>query len=296
MPSKSGSIMSSTTASGRCRFAVATALAAVQRDLDVPALVAQRHPQQLGDVLLVVDDQHAQGSAVGPGELGSCALHGTTLDACHGAESMSRLCVSCERRRRRRPESRTSQSQDRHRFVAHHEGMNDLPPELAVPGSRQTRRHADPGDPCRQSDARRLPPGPTARPGETPASQRLRGPAVVLPRPDRRRPGLGHPRRPRRRGPGQRRRRGRRRASVPVRAGSSAAGPAHRPGMTDGRGQDRIEGLAGAPAARASASGPGASRRPPAADSADAVAFQVARRTSGQGSRAIHDVLRCCIA
>jgi hypothetical protein len=36
--------------------------------LDVPALVAQRHLEELGDVDLVVDDEDAQGGSVGTGQ------------------------------------------------------------------------------------------------------------------------------------------------------------------------------------------------------------------------------------
>ena len=61
--------MSSTTASGRRSAASLTAGAAGVRHPHLPALVAQRHGQQLGDVDLVVDDEHADRRAVGPGEL-----------------------------------------------------------------------------------------------------------------------------------------------------------------------------------------------------------------------------------
>ena len=93
---------------GAAACAVDDRLGAGERDLDLPALVAQRHPQQLGDVLLVVDDQHAQGAAVGAGEVGSARSSWAHSGACAADESMSSLCVSCER---------LAASWTRHRFV-----------------------------------------------------------------------------------------------------------------------------------------------------------------------------------
>ncbi len=52
---------SSTTASGRNSRATLTAHGAVGRGADLPALVAQRHRQQVGERRLVVDDEHADG-------------------------------------------------------------------------------------------------------------------------------------------------------------------------------------------------------------------------------------------
>ena len=59
--------MSRTTASGRNSLAARTALVPVCAARTSPALVAQRHRDQLGDVHLVVDDEDAQRGSVGPG-------------------------------------------------------------------------------------------------------------------------------------------------------------------------------------------------------------------------------------
>ena len=67
--------MSSTTASGRKSRRRGDRVGARVGHLQVPALVAQGHREELGDVDLVVDDEDAYGGAVGSGEL----LHGSIL-------------------------------------------------------------------------------------------------------------------------------------------------------------------------------------------------------------------------
>ena len=67
----SGSIMSSTTASGPSSRGGVHRGGPGVRHLHLPALVAQRHRDQLGDVHLVVDDEDAQRGAVGAGQVGS---------------------------------------------------------------------------------------------------------------------------------------------------------------------------------------------------------------------------------
>ena len=49
------------------------------RGADLPPLHAQRHRQQVGEHLLVVDDEHAQGGAVGTEEGGRGAGHASIV-------------------------------------------------------------------------------------------------------------------------------------------------------------------------------------------------------------------------
>ena len=76
--------MSSTTASGRNSSRGRHGLGSGVGHRHLPALVAQCHRDQLGDVDLVVDDQHAQGGAVGPGQLHGPQPAATTLCVCCG--------------------------------------------------------------------------------------------------------------------------------------------------------------------------------------------------------------------
>ena len=63
---------------------------------DVPALHAQRHRQQVGEHLLVVDDEHAQGGAVGAEEGGSGAGHGSIVRAFLCASYGAGYATGCE--------------------------------------------------------------------------------------------------------------------------------------------------------------------------------------------------------
>jgi len=59
----------------------------------LPALVAQRHAQQLGEVVLVVDDEHPRGSAVGALELLRLDRGGWVGRVqVHGADSLGARC------------------------------------------------------------------------------------------------------------------------------------------------------------------------------------------------------------
>ena len=63
MPSSRGSPRSSTIRSGRKAWASSSACDAVAGELDLVALEPQRALQDLGDVLVVLDDEHADGRA-----------------------------------------------------------------------------------------------------------------------------------------------------------------------------------------------------------------------------------------
>ena len=98
MPSKSGSIMSSTTASGRWSLAVLTALLPVCATLDLPALVAQRHADQLGDVR-PRRRRRARAAATrrggsGWGRSSRAACHSASAGGC--GDPRRRLCAPCE--------------------------------------------------------------------------------------------------------------------------------------------------------------------------------------------------------
>jgi hypothetical protein len=58
------------------------------RDIDEPALVSEREPDQIGEHLLVVDEQHADGGAVG-------AVHARQLRE-HRAASLERVGLLIE--------------------------------------------------------------------------------------------------------------------------------------------------------------------------------------------------------
>ena len=172
------------------------------RHLHLPALVAQRHRDQLGDVHLVVDDEDAQRGAVGAGQVGGGS----------GAHVRQPAPAACAFPVRRLPRDlETSEATHRSRtgrraMVVRHERHR---------AHRRAARRPDPRTRARPAAG----PAPLRR--RTPAAgPRLRAPVGRRGRPGRggpRWPGrLRHPRRDRRRRPG--------RPDGPVRAGRRVPG------------------------------------------------------------------------
>ena len=81
----SGSMMSRTRMSGVLARYLSTASRGVVGDVDLPALVLQRHPDQIRQRAFVVDEQHPDRRSVGAVHPGQLAEDGAT--GCRGVVS-----------------------------------------------------------------------------------------------------------------------------------------------------------------------------------------------------------------